>query len=144
MVLAYRCPTAFALTPAEQAELVSHLYNSPRETAAQKTDFYIRVLRQRDHIPADCLRANPQVAEALSPRGKLRQVQAAVMLLHDPLDRLIPPSESEKILAELQQRPRGVQKLLITPWIAHINPRYNLNFIDLLRIFGMLGEIFCF
>jgi hypothetical protein len=83
------------------------------------------------------------VLESLSPWGKLGKLAAQVLLLHDSFDPLIPPSQSQNMLTELQQR--GIpnkERLVITPLLSHVSPRAVLNLPDLLAIIDMIGELF--
>lgn len=144
MVLAYRAIDLLELKEDDKKELVELLADfchgpSPEE----KMRFYERVLKNMDIEPLCRQFVQDEVIEDLSPQGKLSSIRGRVMILHDQYDNLIPPEQSEKIMAELRLRQEGtMQKLLVTPIVSHVMLRSVWKFFDVFRIMDIMGEIF--
>ena len=103
---------------------------------------------ERELLPLDLAshtRAAPRPAgmRELSPAGRLAEVTARVLLVHDSADRIIPPAHSERSFAELARRgDPDRQRLLISPVVSHVTPGDLWRLGDLRRLLGMFGELF--
>jgi pimeloyl-ACP methyl ester carboxylesterase len=144
LMLAYRQSKALGFNAAEQSELVELLKTyCSKPSLGFKRKAYERLVRPHGLLDTQCERVDLDVLECLSPRGKLGRLSAQVLLLHDSYDPLIPPSQSQDMLTELQQR--GIphkERLVITPLLSHVSPRAVLNLSDLLAALDMIGELF--
>ena len=142
-VLAYRQQDALRL-PEDDRHALSRLLWDYCEgiTAQQKRQFYRQVLRPRQLALGELEADECQALENLSPQGKLAGVQGRVLILHDPFDPLVTSQQAEQILAELSARGQPqAQRLLITPLISHIAPRFAWRVGDAWHILGMMGEL---
>ena len=144
LMLAYRQRKALGFNAAEQFELVELLKTyCSKPSLGDKRRAYERLVQPHGLLDTQGEVVDLDVLESLSPRGKLGKLTAQVLLLHDSFDPLIPPSQSQFMLTELQQR--GIphqERLVITPLLSHVNPRAVLNLPDLLAILDMIGELF--
>jgi len=80
--------------------------------------------------------------DILSPRHKLKGVQARVSILHDSSDSVVPTSHGQLILDELSQTNKGGHRLLITPLLSHVTIRAGRNILDALQIINFLGDLY--
>ncbi len=144
LMLAYRQSKALGFTAAEQSELVELLKTYCfKPSLGCKRKAYEKLLRPHGLLDTQHEVVDPDVLEYLSPRGKLGKLPAQVLLLHDSYDPLIPPSQSQDMLAELQQRGKPhKEQLVITPLLSHVSPRAVLKLSDLFAILDMIGELF--
>jgi pimeloyl-ACP methyl ester carboxylesterase len=144
LMLAYRQRKALGFNAAEQFELVELLKTyCSKPSLGYKRKAYERLVRPHGLLDLQHEVVDLDVLESLSPWGKLGKLAAQVLLLHDSFDPLIPPSQSQNMLTELQQR--GIpnkERLVITPLLSHVSPRAVLNLPDLLAIIDMIGELF--
>ena len=144
LMLAYRQSKVLGFNAAEQLELVELLKTyCSKPSLGYKRKAYERFVQPHGLLDTQHEVVDPDVLECLSPRGKLARLPAQVFLLHDSYDLLIPPSQSQDMLTELQQR--GIpykERLVITPLLSHVSPRAVLNLPDLLAILDMIGELF--
>ena len=144
LMLAYRQSKALDFNAAEHAEIVELLKTYCSNPSLEcKRKAYERLVRPHGLLDTQCEVVDPDVLEYLSPRGKLGRLLAQVLLMHDTYDPLIPPSQSQDMLAELQQRSiPHKERLVITPLLSHVSPRAVLNLSDLLAIIDVVGELF--
>ena len=144
MVLAYRSIDSLELEDDDKRELAELLANFCHEPSLQlKMQFYERVLRDIDIEPLCHQFIEDRAIAELSPSDRLSSVTGRVLILHDQYDNLIPPGQSEKIMAELRSRREGTtQKLLVTPILSHVMLRSVWKFFDVFRIMDIMGEIF--
>lgn len=105
----------------------------------EKRELYLRHLRKLELFRDPAARPAPEVLEALSPRGKLGSLQAAVSLIHDPKDLIVPPSQSEHLHDELARYPGARRhRLLLTRLISHTDLRTMLRPWEVVRLFSAL------
>jgi pimeloyl-ACP methyl ester carboxylesterase len=144
LMLAYRQRKALGFNAADQFELVELLRTyCSKPSLGNKRKAYERLVQPHGLLDTQGEVVDLDVLECLSPRGKLGKLPAKVLLLHDSFDPLIPPSQSQDMLTELQQRAIPHQeRLVITPLLAHVSPRAVLNLPDLMAILDMIGELF--
>jgi pimeloyl-ACP methyl ester carboxylesterase len=144
LMLAYRQSKALGFNAADQSELVELLKTyCSKPSLAGKRKAYERLVRPHGLLDTQHEVVDLDVLGCLSPRGKLGRLPAQVLLLHDSYDPLIPPSQSQDMLIELQQR--GIphkERLVITRLLSHVSPHAVLNLPDLLAILDMVGELF--
>ncbi len=144
MMMAYRAMDRLDMSETEKNELIEQLNKYCSEPVLDvKKEFFNRVLKNRD-IPAPFPAASDvELLERLSPCGKLTELTARVLILHDQFDDLILPKNSEKIYDELKRRSgSSVQKILVTPLLSHVMARYTWRIFDVWRILDIMGELF--
>jgi hypothetical protein len=142
MALAVRFQDSLQFSESESQEFEAILQNY-YQAEARAESFYRDVLTKKDMPSFEDISIDKVKMEALSPRGKLADVKARVLIFHDPYDERYPPVHSERIIAELKQRSRSAgQRLLITPLIAHSDARFSTQILDVFKILSMFSEIF--
>jgi acetyl esterase/lipase len=109
----------------------------------EKRDLYFNFLRSRNIQTDISTSVDPETWEIFSPRGKLSNFKGRVMILHDPQDPWAPPQHSKEIINELELSDNSHRaRLIVSPLISHVTPRYLLRFWDLYNVVNMVGEIF--
>lgn len=142
-VLAYHQQEGLRLDAAEREALLALLESyCEAPAAARKRAFYEQVLAPRGPLPLPSHVTSPEELAQLSPRGRLGDVRCRVVILHDAHDPLVPPAEGERIAAALRARKGPAPRLLVTPLLAHVNPRAMWRLRDVFSIVDMLGELF--
>jgi hypothetical protein len=87
----------------------------------------------------------PDEAAALrlcSPDGRLASFPCRVDILHDPADTLVPPGDSQRILSELGATSDLGHRLLVTPLISHVTPRYSLRLGEIVQVLDMFADLY--
>lgn len=140
-VIAYRNRDRLGLSEDENTTIAESLrrwsFDLPLET---KRSFYLQTIAPLSlSLRRDLLMEN-DAFDVLSPRGKLKGVQARVSILHDSSDSLVPPAHGQRILNELGND--GRHKLLVTPLLSHVTILAGRNILDALRIINFLGELY--
>lgn len=142
-VIAYRNRDRLGLSDDEKAIITNTLrYYDIAITDREKREFYERVIAPMRLQDKRDLLMEEDAFEILSPRGKLDRVRARIAILHDATDTVVPPSHSERILAELRERENGQQRLLITNLLAHVTVQGGANLVAVFKLIDMLGEVF--
>lgn len=140
-VISYRNRDRLGLSEDENAVIAESLrrwsFDLPFET---KRSFHLQTIAPLN-LPSrrDLLMEN-DAFDILSPRGKLKGVQARVSILHDSSDSIVPPAHGQRILNELGND--GRHKLLVTPLLSHVTIQVGRNILDALRIMNFLGELY--
>jgi len=76
----------------------------------------------------------PSLLRALSPAGRLGQIEAAVSIIHDAHDPMVPPGHAQRIFNELSGAAEARRhRLLITPLLSHV------TLADALRLGDVAG-----
>jgi hypothetical protein len=142
-VIAYRNRVKLGLSDEDKMTIENSLrqwnFGLPLEV---KRSFHLQVMEPL-HLSArhDLLMEN-DAFDILSPRGKLKGVQACVSILHDASDCIVPPAHGQRILDELNQGNSGKHRLLVTPLLAHVTIHAGRNILDALRIINFLGDLY--
>ena len=144
-VLAYRQRYVLKLSPEIICRLVEFLWNYCEGfSLAEKCAFYRQMLQGLGIQTAELESGEIQAIHVLSPKGQIGNFGGSVFILHDPFDDWVPAESSLQIMAELQGRGLpGAQRLLITPLISNVSPRFTWRLGDVLHILDILGELFC-
>jgi dienelactone hydrolase len=75
---------------------------------------------------------------ALSPRGRLRDIEAPVYLLHGTHDAVIPPAEVEWAALELGSHPHDT---LVTPLLEHVSVARRATWDDRLALVRFIAHL---
>lgn len=144
LVFALRHKQALGLEPGT-VEQLERLF--PRfchdASPLEKRQVFDQLLEPLDLL-ARCDPLRDREAEAaLSPAGNLSGLRAAVSLVHDRNDSMLPASQAEALYAELRRQPDpGRHHLLITSLLSHVELTSVLKLGEVRRLFGVLGPIF--
>lgn len=101
----------------------------------------------REHLRPLGLASRPEsgaeaAAAALSPEGNLAGLSCAVDLVHDPDDLLVPASEADALLAELDRAAPGHRhRLLVTRLVRHVSGVASLRPGEALRLVEMMAPL---
>jgi pimeloyl-ACP methyl ester carboxylesterase len=140
-VIAYRNRDTLGFSEDENAVIAESLrrwsFDLPFET---KRSFHLRTIAPLNLPTRRGLLMENDAFDVLSPRGKLKDVQARVAILHDSSDSVVPPSHGQRILNELGNN--GRHKLLVTPLLSHVTIHAGRNLLDALQIMNFLGELY--
>ena len=143
MIMAYRRLSSLALREEEREEMIALLGSYCELPIAAKKEYFERAMKPRRELAELAGFDDEAVLARISPRGRHRELKAAVMVFHDPHDPLIPPSEARRLYEELKSRgPDARQRLLITPLLSHVNARATWRLMDVFPLLGMIGELF--
>jgi pimeloyl-ACP methyl ester carboxylesterase len=139
LVVAYR---RLDLVPPDQRERVVALlegYCAEKEIAVKRRchEEVLAPLRLHEHARA---LLDPGVARAVSPAGRLADLRATALIVHDAGDRIIAPAQSRAIAAELAAAGRA-HRLLVSSVVSHVDPADLWRVGDLARMLGMFGEL---
>jgi pimeloyl-ACP methyl ester carboxylesterase len=140
-VIAYRNRDRLGLSENENMTIEKSLrrwsFDLPLET---KYAFHQQVIAPLNLAARHDLLMEDDAFDTLSPRGKLKDVQARVSILHDASDSVVPPAHGQRILNELGNT--GRHKLLVTPLLSHVTIHAGKNILDALSIMNFLGELY--
>ena len=143
LALAYRNLERVNLSAVERAELTAFLANYCVETMPHKLEVYHRLLENLTIPGVEEIPVDHETLDRFSPCGKIGGIESRVVLFYDPTDYLIPAEHAYHIIDELQQNQKpGRQRMLITPLISHVSPRYRWRLKEIFLAIDMLGEIF--
>jgi pimeloyl-ACP methyl ester carboxylesterase len=144
LVMAYRQREVLKLSEQNESELVYLLKNyCSRISLREKRKFYENVLYGHRVAAGDLEVTESRELAAFSPKGKLSSVVGRVWIMHDPFDAWSSYHDSQDIITELSQRGRGhAQRLLVSPLISHVSPRYAWRLPDIMYALNMFGELF--
>jgi pimeloyl-ACP methyl ester carboxylesterase len=87
----------------------------------------------------DVIREDETQMAAISPRGKLRNLQVPVFILHGSTDDIIPSTESLWLQREVP--PKYLREVLITPAFSHVDPDKSASWGDEWRLVGFLAAV---
>ena len=87
----------------------------------------------------DVIRADEPQLAALSPQGKLGNLQVPVFILHGATDDIIPSTESLWLQREVP--PKYLREVLITPAFSHVDPEKSATWVDRLRLVDFLANV---
>jgi pimeloyl-ACP methyl ester carboxylesterase len=87
----------------------------------------------------DVIREDEAQMAAISPHGKLRNLQVPVFLLHGSTDDVIPSTESLWLKREVPAT--YLRKVLITPAFSHVDPDKSASWGDEGRLVGLLADV---
>ena len=122
--------------PEDARKLLSQM--SPASGATMEMLFARQIDRLRPQL-LDVIRVvEPQLA-ALSPQGKLGNLQVPVFILHGSTDDIIPSTES--IWLQREVPPKYLREVLITPAFSHVDPDKSATWGDQLRLVGFLADV---
>lgn len=93
----------------------------------------------RDELLADIAASDAQM-NAVSPHGKLADIQCPVLLLHGTGDEVIPATESQWLASEIPAK--RLRALLISPAITHVEVGGAPSLADKLRLVHFMAQIF--
>ena len=143
LALAYWFRAALQVKPELEAQLVSQLERyCDVASDAEKRRFYEQHLRALDALPVAAREVDRQALAALSPTGRLTNVRCPVTLIHDRFDTLVPLSEAERLLHELEQAPDAARhKLVVTGVLSHVTPTRALDLAGLARLSAALEPL---
>ncbi len=134
-VLAQGWQERSGLEPAARARLAALLGRWCQDAAlSEKRRVVEQVLGGRDMVARVRPDVGPQCAAALSPARHLERLQAAVSLVHDTGDTLVPPEHSRRLAEALRVRGQDRVGLLVTDLLAHVQLRAALRPAELLRL----------
>jgi pimeloyl-ACP methyl ester carboxylesterase len=143
MIMAYRRLSSLDLKEAEREEMTVLLGSYCDLPIATKKEYFERVMKSRRELTELAGFEIASVLAWISPRGRLLDLKAAVMVFHDPQDLLVPAGEARRLYEELKSRgPDARQRLLITPLLSHVNARATRRVMDVFPLLGMMGELF--
>jgi len=143
MIMAHRRLSSLDLKEAEREEMTVLLGSYCDLPIATKKEYFERVMKSRRELTELAGFEIASVLAWISPRGRLRDLKAAVMVFHDPHDLLVPAVEARGLYEELISRgPETRQRLLITPLLSHVNAKASRRVMDVFPMLGMMGELF--
>jgi esterase/lipase len=107
----------------------------------EKRRFYDRYLR--DLNPEVFNRfPEPKVLQELSPAGNLEHLTCPVMLIHDRHDQVVPATQAQHLLSELEALPNKKQhRLILTSLLSHVSASNLLNVPEVIRIAKALSPL---
>jgi hypothetical protein len=142
-VIAYRNRDRLELSGGEKETIEKSLrqwsFGLPLET---KHSFYLQKIEPLRLTSRSDLLMENDAFDILSPRDKLKGVQARVSILHDSSDSVVPPIHGQRILNELSQTNNGGHKLLVTPLLSHVTIHAGRNILEALQIINFLGDLY--
>lgn len=124
----------------EQPEAAQRLL--PRLSPAGRTTIEMLLARKIDHLRPqllDVIRADEPQLVAMSPQGKLGNLQVPVFILHGSTDDIIPSTES--LWLQLEVPLKYLRGVLITPAFSHVDPEKSATWLDQLRLVGFLADV---
>jgi pimeloyl-ACP methyl ester carboxylesterase len=143
VISAYRRLPSLGMGDTEREEMSDLLASYCDLPMGKKKAFFERVMRPRRDLTELGLLDDAEIPERMSPRGMLGNLEAAVMIFHDPHDLLVPVDQARSIYGELKSRGPGArQRLLITPLLSHVNAKVSRRVADIFPLLGMMGELF--
>ena len=124
LMCARRDHRAAGLEPGALAELDDLLRRyCDRATPEEKKSLYEKTVRGLDPVRMNYETQEKEILGRLSLAGRLGACRAAVSLIHDAQDTLVPPGHSERIYAELMKGPSPERhRLLLTTLVSHVSP----------------------
>jgi len=87
----------------------------------------------------DVIREDEPRLAAISPQGKLGNLQTPVFILHGSTDDIIPSTESVWLKREVP--PKYLRAVLITPAFSHVDPQKRATWGDELRLIHFLANV---
>jgi len=87
----------------------------------------------------DVIRADESLLAAISPQGKLGNLQVPVFILHGSTDDIIPSTESLWLQREVP--PKYLREVLITPAFSHVDPDKHAAWYENLRLVEFLAGV---
>ncbi len=99
----------------------------PRLSPAGRATMEMLLARQIDRLRPrllDAIQADRSQLAAISPEGKLGNLNVPVFILHGSTDDVIPSTESLWLQREIP--PRELKAILITPDFSHVDPEKHL------------------
>jgi pimeloyl-ACP methyl ester carboxylesterase len=143
MIMTYRGLSSLDMRDTEREEMIGMLGSYCELPIAVKKEFFHRVMKPRQELTELAGFDDAAVLARMSPRGRLMDLKAAVMVFHDPYDFLVPAVQARRLYEELKSRgPHVRQRLLITPLLSHVNARATRHVLDVFPLLGMMGELF--
>jgi len=143
MIMAYRRLSSLGNRDAEREEMIRMLDSYCELPIGVKKEFFRRVMKPRQELTELAGFDDAAVLARMSPRGRLQDLKAAVMVFHDPHDLLVSAVQARRLYEELKSRgPDARQRLLITPLLSHVNARATRHVLDVFPLLGMMGELF--
>jgi acetyl esterase/lipase len=109
--------------------------------AGEKRRFYDTHLRGRGLIDLGSAHRDRAVLEALSPAGKLASLRCQVSLIHDERDSIVPSSEAEALMRELESHGGQGHALLVTSLLSHVNLKDAFRLGEVRRLYRALEPV---
>ena len=107
-----------------------------------RTTMELLLARQIDQLRPrllDVIREDEPRLAAISPQGKLGNLQTPVFILHGSTDDIIPSTESVWLKREVP--PKYLRAVLITPAFSHVDPQKRATWGDELRLIHFLANV---
>jgi len=144
LIMAYRSHATLKLGPTELDELSHFLEVYCFESSLSvKQEVYERLVKPHGFLDPRAVPIDMSELERLSPCQKLSGLPARVLIIHDPQDVMVPPDQSMKMLAELEQRSLpNRQRLLVSSMFSHVSFHSVINLSDLMAMLDIFGELF--
>jgi pimeloyl-ACP methyl ester carboxylesterase len=142
-VIAFRNRKKLELTGVVLSTLRSILTDYDIYGLESKRTFYLNYIASHHLVGRSNLLNEGVTLDHLSARGNLSTITSPVYILHDAMDRIVPPDHSHRIYAELVLRGTGFyQKVLITHWLSHVVMQKTGNLPELFQIVSFVSELF--
>ena len=113
-----------------------------RLTPAGRATMELLLARKIDRLRPqllDVIRVDESLLAAISPQGKLGNLQVPVFILHGSTDDIIPSTESLWLQREVP--PKYLREVLITPAFSHVDPDKHAAWYENLRLVEFLAGV---
>jgi pimeloyl-ACP methyl ester carboxylesterase len=122
--------------PQKAREMFGQLSPEGRATLEALCERRIEAMRPR---LLQAIQADRAELAAVSPHGKVANLQVPVFILHGSDDNVIPPSESRWLAKEI---PRAqIRAVLITTAFSHVDPNRKSGWYEQVRLVRFLGAV---
>ena len=144
LIMAYRDHAALGLSNDELDELSQFLEIFCHENSlSKKIEVYERVVKPHGFLDPLRVPVDENELERLSPCMKMHSLGSRVFIIQDPHDILVPSTQAEKIMAELEQRNMpGRQRMLVSSMFSHVTFRDIANPSDLIATLEIFSELY--
>ena len=143
VVLAGQYADKVGLSPSVQAEARDLLWRFCHDaTLEEKRAFYERHLADRDLVSVAGRLQDRAVLKAISPANQLAGLRAAVSLIHDDQDTMVPPEQGERLHREAAAVVGADRcRMLRTSLLSHVSLGNVMQLTEVSRLYHALAPL---
>jgi pimeloyl-ACP methyl ester carboxylesterase len=144
LVLAAQHPELLQNPDEESPQVIDLLHRyCTASSPAEKKRFYEAHLSDPDLVRKGHELTDKTILEALSPAGKLSSIRAAVRIIHDKADTVVPASHAPRLEEELQKVSPSINlEMLVTSLLSHVDLGDLFKFGEVRRLLSAMMPIF--